>query len=61
MYGMSYVCDSIYLYDLFKWHPVPGVLLAHTPPHNVLHSPSKFMLVCQAEDDNGDTYNLTPH
>ena len=26
MYGMSYVRDSVYLYDLFKRHPISGAL-----------------------------------
>ena len=25
MYGTSCVRDSVYLYDLVKWHPAPGL------------------------------------
>ena len=32
MYGMPYVCESVYLYDLFKRRPAPYVLLAHARP-----------------------------
>ena len=60
MYAMSYVRDSVYLYDLFKRHPVPGVLLAHTRP-TMFYIHLVNSCWCARQKMIMDTYNLTPH